>query len=401
MNVYCDTVSQEEQDSWRRTKRGADEQMKGVPASSVGVAKRNRSALVDITNALGSRPATRSDKARSAFEANARRESGGSERWTAAASGGDAMVLSPGLSNAVKGISQRLSDRLEVQSEPEEGPSGLFEQDRMHADDPQFCVEYVDEIFEHLLATEERLQPTPTYMDTVQHDINPTMRGILIDWLVEVAEEYKLSSENLFLSQNYVDRFLSVMPVLRGRLQLVGVTCMLIASKYEEIFAPGVEDFVYITDSTYSASEVLTMESVVLNALRFNLTAVTPYTFVRRIATLLSLREETRHLAEFLAEITIQEFQYVGYKPSIIAFSAVTLAVSTMEEEAQHSVMLRKVMDTWGMSREAMAPCCRSLHATHCNIFDKTRALQASFEKFSHSKWSRVSLLNPKRTCPV
>jgi cyclin-A len=93
-------------------------------------------------------------------------------------------------------------------------------------------------------------------MDTIQNDINQNMRGILVDWLVEVAEEYKLSSENLYLSTNYVDRFLSVIPVLRGKLQLVGVSCMLIASKYEEIFAPQVEDFVYITDNTYTAEEV-------------------------------------------------------------------------------------------------------------------------------------------------
>ena len=93
-------------------------------------------------------------------------------------------------------------------------------------------------------------------MDTVQNDTNQNMRGILVDWLVEVAEEYKLSSENLYLSANYVDRFLSVVPVLRGTLQLVGVSCMLIASKYEEIFAPQVEDFVYITDNTYTAEEV-------------------------------------------------------------------------------------------------------------------------------------------------
>ena len=126
----------------------------------------------------------------------------------------------------------------------------------------------------------------------VQHDINPVMRGILVDWLVEVAEEYKLSPENLYLSANYVDRFLSVMPVLRGRLQLVGVTCMLIASKYEEIFAPQVEDFVYITDSTYSATEVLQMEVTVLNALRFNLTAVTPHCFIKRLTTVMGLDEQ-------------------------------------------------------------------------------------------------------------
>ena len=138
----------------------------------------------------------------------------------------------------------------------------------------------------------------------VQHDINPVMRGILVDWLVEVAEEYKLSQENLYLSTNYVDRFLSVMPVLRGRLQLVGVTCMLIASKYEEIFAPQVEDFVYITDSTYSAAEVLQMEVTVLNALRFNLTAVTPYCFLKRLTSVLDFDDQVPavHVSRVLEE---------------------------------------------------------------------------------------------------
>ena len=64
------------------------------------------------------------------------------------------------------------------------------------------------------------------------------MRSILIDWLVEVAEEYRLVPETLYLAVNYIDRFLAHVPVNRSKLQLVGVTCMLIASKYEEIHPP-------------------------------------------------------------------------------------------------------------------------------------------------------------------
>jgi hypothetical protein len=149
----------------------------------------------------------------------------------------------------------QISSQQQQQQQP--APSRiLFAQDCLNANNTQFCVEYAHEIFDHLLATEHKMMPASDYMERVQHDINPTMRGILVDWLVEVSEEYKLSSENLYLSTNYVDRFLTVMPVMRGRLQLVGVSCMLIASKYEEIFAPQVDDFVYITDNTYSSTEV-------------------------------------------------------------------------------------------------------------------------------------------------
>ena len=77
-------------------------------------------------------------------------------------------------------------------------------------------------------------------METLQPDIMPPMRAILIDWLVEVAQEYKLHSETLFQAVGLVDRYLSVTPVTRNQLQLVGVSCMLLASKYEEIYSPQV-----------------------------------------------------------------------------------------------------------------------------------------------------------------
>ena len=91
-----------------------------------------------------------------------------------------------------------------------------------------------------------------------QSDINHSMRAILVDWLVEVAEEYKLLPQTLYLTINYIDRFLSVMSVLRGKLQLVGTACMLVAAKYEEIYPPDVSDFVFITDDTYTTKQVKT-----------------------------------------------------------------------------------------------------------------------------------------------
>lgn len=63
-----------------------------------------------------------------------------------------------------------------------------------------------------------------------QPDITNSMRAILVDWLVEVGEEYKLQNETLHLAVNYIDRFLSSMSVLRGKLQLVGTAAMLLAS---------------------------------------------------------------------------------------------------------------------------------------------------------------------------
>lgn len=83
------------------------------------------------------------------------------------------------------------------------------------------------------------------------------MRAILIDWLIEVHFKFKLLPETLFLTINLIDRYLERVIVNRTKLQLVGVTSMLIASKYEEIYAPEVRDFVYITDNAYTKEEIL------------------------------------------------------------------------------------------------------------------------------------------------
>ena len=77
------------------------------------------------------------------------------------------------------------------------------------------------------------------------------MRAILVDWLVEVHLKFKLMPETLFLTANLIDRYLATRAVSRKNLQLVGVTAMLVASKYEEIWAPEVRDFVYISDKAY------------------------------------------------------------------------------------------------------------------------------------------------------
>lgn len=100
-----------------------------------------------------------------------------------------------------------------------------------------------------------KYMPKAKYMRK-QADINMSMRAILVDWLVEVGEEYKLLPQTLYLTVNYIDRFLSIMSVLRGKLQLVGTACMLLASKFEEIYPPEVSEFVYITDDTYTSKQV-------------------------------------------------------------------------------------------------------------------------------------------------
>jgi len=92
-------------------------------------------------------------------------------------------------------------------------------------------VEYQKDILQYLKQAENQknMRPRPDYMKK-QPDINDSMRQILVDWLVEVSEEYRLHGETLCLAVSYIDRFLSFMSVVRAKLQLVGTAAMFIAS---------------------------------------------------------------------------------------------------------------------------------------------------------------------------
>ena len=68
----------------------------------------------------------------------------------------------------------------------------------------------------------------------------------------------------------------------RSKLQLVGVTAMLIASKYEEMYAPEIADFVYITDNAYTKADIRRMEVTILRQLNFQLGRPLPLHFLRR-----------------------------------------------------------------------------------------------------------------------
>ncbi len=146
--------------------------------------------------------------------------------------------------------------------------------DKNDHEDPQTCSEYAKNIFDWLLQTENKPNNNnyvnPAYMRN-QIDINERMRSILIDWLIEVHLKFKLVPESLYLTVNLIDRYLEKEQVNRQKLQLVGVTAMLIACKYEEIYPPIVKDFVYITDNAYTKEEILEQEHRMLRVLDFNI----------------------------------------------------------------------------------------------------------------------------------
>ena len=254
------------------------------------------------------------------------------------------------------------------------------------------CTLYVNDIYRHLRDAELEKRPSSDYMETTQKDINSTMRGILVDWLVEVAEEYKLNPDTLFLSVLYIDRCLSVQTVARTQLQLVGVTCMLIASKYEEIYAPQVDEFCYITDNTYTRQDVLSMERTVLDALGFELTQPTIRTFLQRCLKAAQCDSKVEFMAMFLAELALLEYSFLKFSQSTIAAAAVSLSLVTLGKASWSSTLEHYT----ALGRGDLRECVEALHQSH--LATQKSSLSAVREKYSQVKFKSVALIKPPRT---
>lgn len=198
--------------------------------------------------------------------------------------------------------------------------------DTEEARDISMVAEYAQDIFDYMACTERESMANPNYMD-FQDEIQWHMRATLIDWLLQVHMRYHMLPETLWIAVNIVDRFLSARIVSLAKLQLVGVTAMFIAAKYEEILAPSVEEFVYMTDGGYSRDEILKGERIVLSTLDFNVsTYCSPYSWVRRISKADDYDIQTRTLCKCLMEVTLLNHLFLRVRPSMIAAIGMFLA---------------------------------------------------------------------------
>ncbi|XP_032619809.1 G1/S-specific cyclin-E2 [Chelonoidis abingdonii] len=114
------------------------------------------------------------------------------------------------------------------------------------------------------------------HFTSLHSNLQPHMRSILLDWLLEVCEVYMLHRETFYLAQDFFDRFmLTQKNINKNMLQLIGITSLFIASKLEEIYAPKLQEFAYVTDGACSEDDIIRMELIELKALKWELCPVT------------------------------------------------------------------------------------------------------------------------------
>ncbi|XP_055457901.1 G2/mitotic-specific cyclin-B1 [Psammomys obesus] len=195
--------------------------------------------------------------------------------------------------------------------------------------DPNLCSEYVKDIYTYLRQLEEEQSVRPKYL--LGREVTGNMRAILIDWLVQVQMKFRLLQETMYMTVSIIDRFMQNNCVPKKMLQLVGVTAMFIASKYEEMYPPEIGDFAFVTNNTYTKHQIRQMEMKILRVLNFSLGRPLPLHFLRRASKIGEVDVEQHTLAKYLMELTMLDYDMVHFAPSQIAAGAFCLALKILD----------------------------------------------------------------------
>ncbi|TKS93087.1 G2/mitotic-specific cyclin-B3 [Collichthys lucidus] len=260
-----------------------------------------------------------------------------------------------------------------------------FDIDSGDSEDCYMCPEYAKDIFDYLKKREEKFVLC-NYMPK-QPTLNPEMRAILIDWLVEVQENFELYHETLYLAVKMMDHYLSKTPVHRELLQLVGSTTMLIASKFEERSPPCVDDFLYICDDAYKREELISMEAKILQALSFDINIPIPYRFLRRYAKCVNAGMDTLTLARYYCEMSLMEMEMVSERGSLLASACLLMALVTKDLGGWSPILQFHS----GYQTSDLAPVVQKLHAMlSAPPDDKLKSIR---NKYSHKVFFEVATL--------
>lgn len=205
-------------------------------------------------------------------------------------------------------------------------PAGVVDFDYESRDDPFAESTYAADIFNYYKEREVHFL-VDKYLER-QAELSVSMRAVLVDWMVEVQENFELNHETLYLAVKLVDRYLCLASSCpKARLQLVGATALFVACKFDERCPPSVRDFLYICDDAYGHDELIDMEAQLLKVLDYELGMPLSYRFLRRYARCGQLPLETLTLARYVLESSLLDYSLVDQRESKAAAAALLQAL--------------------------------------------------------------------------
>lgn len=227
--------------------------------------------------------------------------------------------------------SVNFADPVSYYKSPADLPVHVPDFDKSQLRDMSSEPHYAHDVFSYY--KEKELQHlVPKYMHN-QPQLKKSMRAVLVDWMVEVQESFELNHETLYLAVKMVDQYFSKKFLTKDRFQLLGATCMLMASKYDERLPASIDDFLYICDDAYSRRDMILMEMDVFRTLNFFLGYPLSYRFLRRYARCASLTMETLTLSRYVLETSLMDYDLALERDSKVAAAALLLALRMKQQK--------------------------------------------------------------------
>lgn len=251
-----------------------------------------------------------------------------------------------------------------------------------------FNIEYFEEIYTNLLMDEKNSKlKIKNYYMKMQTDINEQMRSILVDWLIEVHFRLNFKKKTLYQTIFIIDLYLSYYFTPKSKLQLLGIACLLISSKGNEIYIPKLEEFIKITDNAYTKNDLLKMENRVLGCLNFEILLPTIEEYFDILSKIFNFSNEQGHLGEFFIDSSLLDYSMLKYKYSTIAIACIYIVMKFYNLNGYKEIYSSKFI-LGDSSQKIVKECAKKLCFLARNIYKSS--LNAIKCKYSTEKYHYV-----------
>ncbi|XP_031570377.1 G1/S-specific cyclin-E1-like isoform X2 [Actinia tenebrosa] len=246
------------------------------------------------------------------------------------------------------------------------------------------------ELWNYMLEKYKKYAKDPLYL-RMHKQLQPRMRSILLDWLIEVCEVYRLHRETFSLAVDFIDRYLSTkQDIPKQRLQLIGTTALFIASKIEEIYPPKLSEFAYVTDGACTESEILQQELIMLKQLNWNLCPVTCNTWLNIYLQLYWLNTMMKSDPKMIScnynfvypEYSQQDFLRVAQLLDLccLDIGSLQFSYSIIASSALYHMIPVNIEEITGHKWEELFPCIQWMSSFSAVIRDMGNPVLKTFE---------------------
>jgi G2/mitotic-specific cyclin 1/2 len=158
-------------------------------------------------------------------------------------------------------------------------------------------------------------------------------RSEVVDWIIGIHERLELTQESLFLTINLIDKFLIARDIPSNKLQLVGITALIISCKFEEVICPTLQNLIILAGNKMSEEDIKKAEKYMLHTLNYDILYSCPLNFLRKCSKSNNYEKKSKNVSKFLLEISFLYEKLNKYTSSIKATTSMYLARKITEQD--------------------------------------------------------------------